>query len=55
MAKFIVVTVLVGPVQQQQAINIEAITRYLPVAADSENPERSRIFLMGVHTRSVLI
>jgi hypothetical protein len=47
MAKFIMVTVLVGPVQQQQAINIEAITRYLPVAADSKDPERSRIFLMG--------
>lgn len=47
MAKFILVTLLVGQDQQQQAINIDAITRYMPVAADTEGPERTRIFLMG--------
>jgi hypothetical protein len=47
MAKFIVVTLIVGTEQEQQAINIEAITRYLPVAANGEHPERTRIFLMG--------
>jgi hypothetical protein len=47
MARFILVTLLVGEEQQQQAINIDAITRYMPVAADAEHPERSPIFLMG--------
>jgi hypothetical protein len=47
MAKFILVTLLVGTAQQQQAMNIEAIIRYMPVAADAENPAGSRIFLMG--------
>ena len=47
MAKFILVTLLVGTAPQQQAMNIEAIIRYLPVAADAENQAGSRIFLMG--------
>jgi hypothetical protein len=47
MAKCTLVTLLVGTEQQQQAINIEAITRYMPVAAGAENPAGWRIFLMG--------
>jgi hypothetical protein len=47
MAKFIIVTLMVGNELQQQAVNIDAITRYMPVEADSEHPERTRIFLMG--------
>ena len=47
MAKFVLVTLLVGTERQQQAINIDAITRYMPVAADATGPERTRIFLMG--------
>jgi hypothetical protein len=47
MAKFILVTLLVGQEEQQQAINIDAITRYMPVAAAADHPERTRIFLMG--------
>lgn len=51
MAKFIVVTLIVGTEQEQQAINIEASTRYLPVAANGEHSERTRIFLMGPAAR----
>jgi hypothetical protein len=47
MAKFIVVTLLAGQEQQQQAINIDAITRYMPVAATRGQPAGTRIFLMG--------
>jgi hypothetical protein len=47
MAKFIIVTIMAGNEPQQQAVNIDAITRYIPVKADSRQPERSRIFLMG--------
>jgi hypothetical protein len=47
MAKFIIVTILATGGPQQQAVNIDAITRYIPVPADSIHPERSRIFLMG--------
>ena len=47
MAKFIMITLMVGTEPQQQAVNIDAITRYMPVAADAEHPERTRIFLMG--------
>ena len=47
MAKFIIVTLMVGTEPQQQAVNIDAITRYMPVAANLDHPERTRIFLMG--------
>jgi hypothetical protein len=47
MAKFMIVTLMVGEEPQQQAVNIDAITRYMPVAADAEHSERTRIFLMG--------
>ena len=47
MAKFILVTLIVGNEPQQQAVNIDAITCYMPVAADADHPERTRIFLMG--------
>jgi hypothetical protein len=47
MAKFIIVTVTTAGGPQQQAVNIDAITRYIPVKADSRQPERSTIFLMG--------
>ena len=47
MAKFIIATILATGGPQQQAVNIDAITRYIPVPADSIHPERSRIFLMG--------
>ena len=47
MAKFIMVTLMVGTEPQPQAVNIDAITRYMPVPADAEHPERTRIFLMG--------
>jgi hypothetical protein len=47
MAKFIVVTVLAGQEQQQQAINIDAITRYMPVTATRGHAAGTRIFLTG--------
>jgi hypothetical protein len=47
MAKFIIVTIMSGDERQQQAVNIEAITRYIPVKADASQPECTRIFLMG--------
>ena len=47
MAKCMIVTLIVGEEQQQQAVNIDAMTRFMPVAADAEHPERTRIFLMG--------
>jgi hypothetical protein len=47
MAKFIVVTVRAGQEPQQQAINIDAITRYMPVEATRGKPVGTRIFLMG--------
>ena len=47
MAKFMIVTLIVGEEPQQQAVNIDAMTRFMPVAADAEHPERTRIFLMG--------
>jgi hypothetical protein len=47
MAKFIIVTIIAGDEPQQQAVNIDAITRYIPVKGDSGQPERTRIFLMG--------
>jgi hypothetical protein len=47
MAKFIIVTIMAGDEPQQQAVNIDAITRYIPVQADAGQPERTRIFLMG--------
>jgi hypothetical protein len=47
MAKFIIVTILATGGPQQQAVNIDALTRSIPVPADSIHPERSRIFLMG--------
>jgi hypothetical protein len=47
MAKFILVTLMVGNEPQQQAVNVEAITRYLPVKGEPGKPERTRIFLMG--------
>jgi hypothetical protein len=47
MAKFIIVTVLVGNEVQQQAINIDAITRFIPVTAEGNQPARTTIFLMG--------
>jgi hypothetical protein len=47
MAKFILVTIMAGNGPQQQAVNIDAITRFIPVKEDSSHPERMRIFLMG--------
>jgi hypothetical protein len=47
MAKFVIVTIMAGDEPQQQAVNIDAITRYIPVEADPSQPGRSRIFLMG--------
>ena len=47
MARFIIVTIMAGNGPQQQAVNIEAITRYIPVKGDVGQPERTRIFLMG--------
>jgi hypothetical protein len=47
MAKFIIVTILTTGGQQEQAVNIEAITRYIPVKGSAGQPEHTRIFLMG--------
>jgi hypothetical protein len=47
MAKFLLVTIMAGNGPQQQAVNIDAITRFIPVEEDSSHPERTRIFLMG--------
>ena len=47
MAKFLLVTIMAGNGPQQQAVNIDAITRFIPVKEDSGHPERTRIFLMG--------
>ena len=47
MAKFTIVTIMTAGGPQQQAVNIEAITRYAPVQADSRQAESSTIFLMG--------
>jgi len=47
MAKFIIVTLMVGNQPQPQAVNIDAITRYIPVKGEAGQPERTRIFLMG--------
>ena len=47
MAKFILVTILADRGPQQQAINIDAITRFMPVQDDPSAPERTRLFLMG--------
>jgi hypothetical protein len=47
MAKFIIVTIMAGDEPQQQTVNIEAITRYIPIKGDAGQPERTRIFLMG--------
>jgi hypothetical protein len=47
MAKFIIVTIMASNGPQPQAVNVEAITRYIPVGADAGHPERTRIFLMG--------
>ena len=47
MAKFVIVTIMAGNGPQQQAVNIDAITRFIPVKADSDHAERTRIFLMG--------
>ena len=47
MAKFILVTLMVGNEPQQQAVNIDAITRYISVKGTPGQPERTRIFLMG--------
>jgi hypothetical protein len=47
MAKFIIITIMTTGGLQEQAVNIEAITRYIPVKEHSGQPERTRIFLMG--------
>ncbi len=47
MAKFIIVTIMDSNGPQPQAVNIEAITRYIPVKGQAGQPERTRIFLMG--------
>ena len=47
MTKFIIVTLMVGNELQQQAVNIDAITRYISVKGEPGKPERTRIFLMG--------
>ena len=47
MAKFLLVTIMAGNGPQQQAVNIDAVTRFIPVKEDSSHPERTRIFLMG--------
>jgi hypothetical protein len=47
MAKFIIITIMVGDEPQQQAVNIDAITRYIPVQGEPGQPECTRIFLMG--------
>ena len=47
MAKFLLVTIMAGNGPQQQAVNIDAVTRFIPVKEESSHPERTRIFLMG--------
>jgi hypothetical protein len=47
MAKFIVITILGVDGPEQQAINVDAITRFIPVKEEPDHPARSRIFLMG--------
>lgn len=47
MAKFIIVTLMAGNEPQQQAVNIDAITRYISVKGEPGQPECTRIFLMG--------
>jgi hypothetical protein len=47
MAKFIILTILTTAGPQEQAVNIEAITRYIPVEEHGDHPARTRIFLMG--------
>jgi hypothetical protein len=47
MAKFVLVTIMASNGPQQQAVNIDAITRFIPVKEDSSQAERTRIFLMG--------
>jgi hypothetical protein len=47
MAKFVIVTIMAGNGPQPQAVNIDAITRYIPVKEESGQSERTRIFLMG--------
>ena len=47
MAKFVLVTIMASNGPQQQAVNIDAITRFIPVKEDLSQPERTRIFLMG--------
>jgi len=47
MAKFVLVAIMASNGPQQQAVNIDAITRFIPVKEDSGQPERTRIFLMG--------
>jgi hypothetical protein len=47
MAKFIIVTIMAVNGPQEQVVNIEAITRYIPVKGEAGQPERTRIFLMG--------
>ena len=47
MAKFLLVTIMAGNGPQQQAVNINAVTRFIPVKEDSSHPERTIIFLMG--------
>jgi hypothetical protein len=47
MAKFVLVTIMATDGPQTQAINIEAITRFIPVKGEMDQPERTTIFLMG--------
>jgi hypothetical protein len=47
MAKFVLVTIMATNGPQTQAVNIDAITRFIPVKEESGQPERTRIFLMG--------
>jgi hypothetical protein len=47
MAKFIIITIMTTGGPQEQAVNIEAITRYIPVKGEAGHPEHTRIFLMG--------
>ncbi len=47
MAKFILVTIMASNGPQAQAVNIDAITRFMPVKEDASQLERTRIFLMG--------
>jgi hypothetical protein len=47
MAKFIILTIMAGNEPQEQAVNMEAITRYISVKGNEGHPDRTRIFLMG--------